>query len=640
MKDISLSNLMAEKNRNQILKFKDVNSKLPSCGSNEKMRPKTSNDWSVVTRTRRPTAKKIFSRENNESIKNGKKSYINCNNHLVSNKTREDDKYALGDKLLKRELLYFFKSVVRPFGGGNRLCKNAENQLILSDTNINKIKIFDLSGNLETIVGSPESGTPLESPDRIYMCPRTRVMVVVERPPYRMIKVLVALFPITSFSYEATNPEDICMDSSFKIFLLDSPSKIIYIYDTTGVLLNVLHCPDFLYPCNIDVNQHEELFVCDKERHCVEVINYKGKKLRTIGGEGITDFPIFIKVGKNDEVIICNNYNILKITIFNRMGDEILVALQSMLRLEKLLDVTITCNGRVFVSTSDGDLVMMEFPFIAFDKLKWKRIQIKNKRKKMEYWEHEYPENAENEVWKNGTVGRSLTKNVEFSDEKSFNEFSVKRLIIENSEREFPNESENLKDGIWHFKKKCLNDQISVENEQYEENKRIKLYNNDTTAENESTEDDIWDMSFVTNVKVKNEELFDNILAQSQQFESCERMLFEKSEYALPVESESVEKDISFTEHVGVNNDESFNHISIDIKHLEENGITPFENIDASARINQDDGWSTSFLKNIHIRNMWNNSTPTQNVAKNIWSNVVLEHDMDNHIRNIWSDKM
>ncbi|ESO03934.1 hypothetical protein HELRODRAFT_172964 [Helobdella robusta] len=285
----------------------------------------------------------------------------------------------------------------------NSLCKNAENQLILSDININKIKIFDLSGNLETIVGSPESGTPLESPDRIYMCPRTRVMVVFERPPYRMIKVLVALFPITSFSYEATNPEDICMDSSFKIFLLDSPSKIIYIYDTTGVLLNVLHCPDFLYPCNIDVNQHEELFVCDKERHCVEVINYKGKKLRTIGGEGITDFPIFAK-------------------------------------------------------------------------------------------------------------NPSFQMKVETSKTIS---------------------------GI------------------------LKLDNSDTTAENESTEDDIWDMSFVTNVKVKNEELFDNILAQCQRFESCEKMLFEKGEYALPVESGSVEKDITFTEHVGLNNDESFNHIPI-----------------------------------------------------------------------------
>ncbi|ESN90572.1 hypothetical protein HELRODRAFT_166256 [Helobdella robusta] len=617
MKDILMNNLIGENFR--LLKVKDVTSKHSSSGSNEKMLPKTSNDWSVVTRT-----KQKFSLKNNDLVRIGTKIENNCNNHLGSNKTRDENEY-----LLKRHLLRCIKCVVRPIGTTNSLCKNSENQIIISDPTVNRIKVFDLSGNLKKIVGSHKNGTPLESPRCIYMCPHTRMMVVVESPPYRMIKILVAnLFTVTSFSYEATNPEDICMDSSFKSFLLDSLSRKIYIYDRAGVLLNVLHCPDFLYPCNIDVNQHEELFLCDKERHCVEVISYEGKKLRAIGGEGITDFPIFVKIGKNDEVIICNNYEILKITIFNRTGDTILVALQSMMRLEKLLDVTITCNGKVFVSTSDLNLFIMEFPLMAFKKLKWKKIHnvTKDMRNRIEYIKHEYPENLQNEIKR---------------DEKSLNKTSVQldhrerieKQIIENNKSEVPNESKDLKDDI-----QDVINHISDENEQFEEISEMQLDNNDVPIENKNTEDDIWNMSFVTNVKIKNEELFDNILAQSQQFENCKRMLFETSEYAYQVESKSMEKDISPTKDVKVKNDESFNYISMESENLEENKITPFEKIDVSEEGIQDDIRSNPFKNDIHIRSIWSNSIPTQNLPKYIWCNVVLEHDLENHIRNIWSD--
>ncbi|ESN92312.1 hypothetical protein HELRODRAFT_181506 [Helobdella robusta] len=659
MRNVLLKSLKTDENRDQLLKVKDVVSELPSSGSIDKMCPSVSEDWSVVTRTKQRETKRSsavltqglinfslnigmsvefkqpkingpndFSLKSNIPKNYGKK----CKNlyaqskycypkNLVLCKNREKHRLnVLKSNAVKRDFLTVVKIDGDTFDGPNSLCKNAEDQVIMADTKINTLKIFDLNGNLKTNVNTHNNRTLLWSPDCMYLCPHTKWLVVVERPPHKRITVIGEnLYKITSFRYEATNPKDVCMDNNFKIFLLDSTHKKIYIFDQKGLLLNTLHCPDIDYPYNIAANKHNELFVCDNRKHCVEVINYEGHKLRTIGKEGITDYPIFVKIGTNDELIVCNNYYGLRLTIFNRIGDQILVALKSAKNLKKCFDVTLTFNGTVFITTRDLKFIIMKVPPTVLKKLNWEQAQD-NREKKMETSKYESSNKSLNakidSVWnksvsvQNSNVVNYLinilkqvescraeylpknvsslndfignTKDVVVRSDKSFSKVSV--------QKEHPKQCDR-----WILDNyKFASNNFVEQSEEFENSGEMLLENQqakDDESESESIKDNIWNMSFVRDSEIENEELFNNILFESEHFESRRRMLQNNSELEIPAESENLR---SFS----LAKDES------------------------------------------QIRNIWSNNNPAHNARKNIWSNFVLMHDIDNKVRNIWSNDM
>ncbi|ESN90582.1 hypothetical protein HELRODRAFT_166266 [Helobdella robusta] len=140
---------------------------------------------------------------------------------------------SLGDFSLEAEKLINVNTVHPLFVSPNSLCKNSEEEIIIADTVINAIKIFDFFGNLIKIVDGYRYKKKLRAPD-------------------------------------STHPQDVCMDYNSQIIFLDLRPKIVYIYNQIGVLLNAFYCPDVLYPCNIAVNKYQEIFICDNRKHCVE----------------------------------------------------------------------------------------------------------------------------------------------------------------------------------------------------------------------------------------------------------------------------------------------------------------------------------------------------------------------------------
>ncbi|ESO05564.1 hypothetical protein HELRODRAFT_171205 [Helobdella robusta] len=274
---------------------------------------------------------------------------------------------------LKREHLTLTQSVGNLLHGLNNLCKNAEDQIIFTENTKHKLTIFDFCG--ERISSGYLLDNGLRFPGHMYQCQQTRRLVMVERPPIRKIKIITADFSkVTSFSYHTNNPHDVCVDRNLNIILLDSMLKTIYIYDEMGVLLKTVYCRDVLLPFNIDVNQHEELFICDNKKHCIEVFNYEGRNLRTIGKRFIINFPIFVRIGRNDEVIVADNHMGFNVTIFNRGGDTILAVMQSTERIKKCYSEAVTSKGMIVLTTGDCNLLIYKFPPTVLKKLNWDSI--------------------------------------------------------------------------------------------------------------------------------------------------------------------------------------------------------------------------------------------------------------------------
>ncbi|ESO05663.1 hypothetical protein HELRODRAFT_171321 [Helobdella robusta] len=271
---------------------------------------------------------------------------------------------------LKREYLTLTQSVGGLLRGLNNLCKNAEDQIILAENTKHKLTIFDFCG--ERISSGYLLDNGLRCPGHMYHCQQTGRLIMVERLPSRKIKIIAADFSkVTSFSYHSNYPHDVCVDRNLNILLLDTMLRTIYIYNEIGVLLKTVYCRDVLLPFNIDVNQHEEIFICDNKKHCIEVYNYEGRNLRTIGKRFIINYPVYVRIGRNDEVIVADNHFGFNLTIFNREGDTILAALKSTERIKKCYSVAVTSKGMIVLTADDCNLRILKFPSTLLKRLNW-----------------------------------------------------------------------------------------------------------------------------------------------------------------------------------------------------------------------------------------------------------------------------
>lgn len=83
--------------------------------------------------------------------------------------------------------------------------------------------------------------------------------------------------------------------------------------------------------------------------------DYKGNHLRDIGGEGVTNFPVGVNIGKNDEVVVCDNHNNFNITIFDREGNPI-VGLKGEIKHTQCYGVTLTDNYEIILCSKDYEV--------------------------------------------------------------------------------------------------------------------------------------------------------------------------------------------------------------------------------------------------------------------------------------------
>jgi tripartite motif-containing protein 2/3 len=98
----------------------------------------------------------------------------------------------------------------------------------------------------------------------------------------------------------------------------------ILVFAMDGTLLTKFNCARHLeFPNGVCTNERDEIFVSDNRAHCVRVFNYQGQMLRSIGGEGVTNYPIGVGINAQGEVVVADNHNNFNLTVFTQDGQLI-----------------------------------------------------------------------------------------------------------------------------------------------------------------------------------------------------------------------------------------------------------------------------------------------------------------------------
>ena len=190
------------------------------------------------------------------------------------------------------------------------------------------------------------------------------------------------------------HPRGLTVDKNGKIIVLESKVMRTLIHDEFGTLENSFDCPEVNFANSIAVNDFNEIFITDNRCHCVkvkhcsnfkmlsklqlnftninflnlfQVFDYNGNRLREIGGEGITNFPIGVNIGPNGEVLVADNHNNFNVTIFDREGN-LISAVESKVKHAQCFDVTLTSDGSVVVASKDYRLYVYRFPLELFSR--------------------------------------------------------------------------------------------------------------------------------------------------------------------------------------------------------------------------------------------------------------------------------
>ena len=86
---------------------------------------------------------------------------------------------------------------------------------------------------------------------------------------------------------------------------------------------------------------------------CVcQVYNYTGTFVRSIGGAGITNYPIGVGVDRFGHVVVADNHNNFNVTVFNSDG-TLIRSLESRVKHAHCYDMALTGDGDIVVSSKD-----------------------------------------------------------------------------------------------------------------------------------------------------------------------------------------------------------------------------------------------------------------------------------------------
>jgi len=103
------------------------------------------------------------------------------------------------------------------------------------------------------------------------------------------------------------------------IIVVECKVMRVFIFDTNGNVLNKFTCSKYLeFPNGVCCNDKQEIFISDNRAHCIKVFSYDGQFVRTIGSEGITNYPIGVVQNSQGDVLIADNHNNFNLTIFTQ----------------------------------------------------------------------------------------------------------------------------------------------------------------------------------------------------------------------------------------------------------------------------------------------------------------------------------
>ncbi|KAK3577083.1 hypothetical protein CHS0354_037112 [Potamilus streckersoni] len=241
---------------------------------------------------------------------------------------------------------------------------NAQNDIIVADTNNHRIQIFDKEGRFKFQFGEcGKRDGQLLYPNRVAVVKTSGDIIVTERSPTHQIQVYnqYGQFVRKFGANILQHPRGVAIDNKGRIIIVECKVMRVIVFDQFGNVLHKFGCSKHLeFPNGVVVNDKEEIFISDNRAHCVKVFNYQGAFLRQIGGEGITNYPIGVGINSTGEILVADNHNNFNLTIFTQDG-QLINALESKVKHAQCFDVALMDDGSVVLASKDYRLYIYRY---------------------------------------------------------------------------------------------------------------------------------------------------------------------------------------------------------------------------------------------------------------------------------------
>lgn len=233
---------------------------------------------------------------------------------------------------------------------------NAQNDIIVADTNNHRIQIFDKEGRFKFQFGEcGKRDGQLLYPNRVAVVKQSGDIIVTERSPTHQIQIYnqYGQFVRKFGANILQHPRGVTVDNKGRIIVVECKVMRVLIFDQMGNVLQKFGCSKHLeFPNGVVVNDKQEIFISDNRAHCVKVFSYEGIFLRQIGGEGLTNYPIGVCINDAGEILVADNHNNFNITIFTQDG-QLISALESKVKHAQCFDVALMDDNSVVLASKD-----------------------------------------------------------------------------------------------------------------------------------------------------------------------------------------------------------------------------------------------------------------------------------------------
>lgn len=233
---------------------------------------------------------------------------------------------------------------------------NAQNDIIVADTNNHRIQIFDKEGRFKFQFGEcGKRDGQLLYPNRVAVVKNSGDIIVTERSPTHQIQIYnqYGQFVRKFGANILQHPRGVTVDNKGRIIVVECKVMRVLIFDQMGNVLQKFGCSKHLeFPNGVVVNDKQEIFISDNRAHCVKVFSYEGHFLRQIGGEGLTNYPIGVCINDAGEILVADNHNNFNITIFTQDG-QLISALESKVKHAQCFDVALMDDNSVVLASKD-----------------------------------------------------------------------------------------------------------------------------------------------------------------------------------------------------------------------------------------------------------------------------------------------
>ncbi|ESN94676.1 hypothetical protein HELRODRAFT_189478 [Helobdella robusta] len=245
------------------------------------------------------------------------------------------------------------------------LCVSSNDEIVVADSTEPKLKFFSKEGKRLR-----EIDHKVQKPARISTCPLTENIVLFCNEPTFMIKVFSPIGkPSHAFVCKIDSKiVDMCIDTKGQFLLLTRKKNQVLTYNAVGKLISYFDVEEVMWESRITVNKQGKIFISDVVEHCIHVHSYDGQYIRKIGGLGTTNYPAFIKIGLNNELIVCSNNSFFNVTIFDQNG-TFMGGLASSVDIGQCVDACLIAESSLVVTTNDGFLYFFKLPCSVMDKL-------------------------------------------------------------------------------------------------------------------------------------------------------------------------------------------------------------------------------------------------------------------------------